>query len=54
VSEDRTLRVHDGDDWTVRTEIRLDGELNACAWLSDDRLVAVGGHGVYWFTYVPG
>ena len=53
-SDDRTLRVHDSGDWTVRTEIRLDGELNGCAWLSNDRLVAVGGHGVYWFTYESG
>ena len=52
VSEDRTLRVHNGHDWTPVTEFRLDGELTGCAWLSEDRLVAVGGHGVYWFSFI--
>jgi WD40 repeat protein len=52
VWDNRTLRVHDGADWAIRTEIRLDGELNGCAWMTNDRLVAIGGHGVYWFTYV--
>jgi len=54
VSEDRALRILDGTTWACLTEFRLDGELTDCAWLSDDRLVAVGGHGISWFTYLPG
>ncbi|MCC8246355.1 NB-ARC domain-containing protein [Saccharothrix luteola] len=54
VGEDRVLRVHDGEDGTCLTRLRLDGELTDCAWLSDDRLVAVGRHGLYWFDYLPG
>ncbi|WP_439381847.1 NB-ARC domain-containing protein [Amycolatopsis lexingtonensis] len=53
VSDDRLLRVLDGKTWEPLTEFRLDGELTDCAWLGDDRLVAVGGHGISWFTYVP-
>lgn len=54
VSEDRTLRVHDSDTGTCLTELRLDGELSEVAWLSADRLAAVGAHGVYWFNYISG
>jgi WD40 repeat protein len=54
VSEDRTLRVHDGATGMRLTELRLDGELSGVAWLSADRLAAVGAHGVYWFSYVSG
>ncbi|WP_143268727.1 NB-ARC domain-containing protein [Amycolatopsis vastitatis] len=54
VTEDRALRILDARTWACLTEFRLDGEVSGCAWLSDDRLVAVGGHGISWFTYVPG
>jgi hypothetical protein len=47
----RILQIRDSNDWTCLTELRIDDELNGCAWLAEDRLVAVGGHGVYWFTY---
>ncbi|WP_166658075.1 NB-ARC domain-containing protein [Actinokineospora alba] len=54
VSDNRTLRIHDGHDWTRLTELRLDGELADCVWLTNRRLVVSGGHGVYWFTYSSG
>lgn len=54
LSDDRTLRIHDGRDWTRLTELRLDGELSDCSWLTNNRLLVSGGHGLYWFTYEPG
>ncbi|WP_236791607.1 NB-ARC domain-containing protein [Amycolatopsis sp. GM8] len=51
--DDRTLRIHDSGDGTCLTELRFDGELTECRWLTDERLVAVGGRGVYWFSYLP-
>ncbi|GAA0219939.1 hypothetical protein GCM10010492_17500 [Saccharothrix mutabilis subsp. mutabilis] len=53
-SEDRVLRVHDSRDGRVVAEFRLDGELKAVRWVGPDRLVVVGGRGVYWFAYSAG
>ena len=53
-SEDRVLRLLDGRDGRVVAEFRLDGELKAVRWVAADRLVVVGGRGVYWFTCEPG
>ncbi|GGS42689.1 NB-ARC domain-containing protein [Actinokineospora fastidiosa] len=53
VSE-RVLRIRDAGDWSPLTEIRLDGEVTGCAWLTDERLAVIGGHGIFWFAYVPG
>ncbi|MGW5053484.1 NB-ARC domain-containing protein [Actinokineospora sp. NPDC004072] len=53
VSDGQVVRVHDAADFSPLTEIRLDGEVRSCAWLADDRLVVVGGRGIFWFTYAP-
>jgi WD40 repeat protein len=54
VAGEGALRIHDANNLTTRTELRLDAELNACAWLANDRLAVVGGHRIYWLTYQPG
>ncbi|WP_284750128.1 NB-ARC domain-containing protein [Amycolatopsis sp. RTGN1] len=54
VSDDQTLRIIDAIGWRCLTELRLDGELTGCAWLAGDRLAVVGGHGIFWFTFVAG
>lgn len=54
VSRDRTLRISGAADWRCLTELRLDGELNGCEWLTGNRLAVVGGHGIFWFTFHAG
>jgi WD40 repeat protein len=52
VSIDNTLRI-----WSIKTGdclaiLHTQGSLNACTWLSSDKLVAVGAHGVYFLQLV--
>ncbi|MFC5286539.1 NB-ARC domain-containing protein [Actinokineospora guangxiensis] len=54
VFDDRVLRVHDSVSGTTLAEFKLDGELNACTWVTDVQLVVVGVRGTFWFLYEPG
>ncbi|MFJ7215725.1 NB-ARC domain-containing protein [Amycolatopsis sp. NPDC098790] len=54
LSRDRVVRISDTLGSLCLTELRLDGELNGCAWLTGNRLAVLGGHGIFWFTFASG
>ena len=51
---DKTVRIWDTVTWQVQTLMRLDSEIHAFAWLSNDGLAVCGGAGLYLFDFRTG
>ena len=51
---DGTVRIWDAATWHARALMRVDGSVDASAWLGSDALVAGGSAGLYLFGFLTG
>ena len=51
---DRTVRIWDTATRHARALMRIDSDINACAWLGSNALVVGGSAGLYLFDFLTG
>ena len=51
-SRDNTIRIWDAASGQAQALMRLDGSVDACAWLGNNALVLGGSAGLYLFGFL--